>query len=78
MNDSNRVRQFFKREGVRFEDINDILTAQHIFYLPYFTDTPFKVDQHGVPLDFPTVTNENGEIIVQKEFDELNFSIPVS
>ncbi len=75
MDRNNRLRQFLRKEAVHFEDISDVISAQHTFYLPFFPNTPFKVDTHGTPQEFPAISNANGEIILQQEFDEQVFSV---
>lgn len=72
---ANDLRQFLKKQRVRFRDIGDYLNAQLAFYKPYFCETAFSLDHRGHPRQFPTVTALDGEVVIEEDFSERCFAI---
>lgn len=69
----NHLRQFLRREGVRFNEIQDIINLQRIFYATYFLEAIPSLNPRGRPAKFPTVSSEGENFVIEEDFSERTF-----
>jgi hypothetical protein len=72
---ANKVRQFFKKLGVSFAEINDYLNVLKIIYAPYFLYTPPSLTTKGLPSQFPILFAQGTEVLIENELEEFSFAI---
>ena len=72
---ANKVRQFFKKLGVPFAEINDYLNVLKIIYAPYFLYTPPPLTVKGFPCQFPHLSAQGPEVLIENESEEFAFAI---
>ncbi|MFX1296435.1 MAG: hypothetical protein ACFFD2_16470 [Promethearchaeota archaeon] len=77
MEQSNRLRQFFRQERMHSVDVNDVLNALCIYYAPYFLHNPTTLDEKGIPTIFPKLSSLENELIIEQGYDERTFTIHV-
>jgi len=71
----NRVRQFFKKLGIPFTEINDYMNVLKIIYAPYFLYTPPSLTIKGLPRQFPNLSAQGTEVLIENELEEFAFAI---
>ncbi|MDD1778604.1 MAG: hypothetical protein LUQ65_10595 [Candidatus Helarchaeota archaeon] len=71
----NMVRQFCKKLGVTATEVGDCLNVLQILYAPYFLYTPPRLSDKGVPLQFPHLSAQGTEVLIEHELEEFAFTV---
>lgn len=70
LHQANQLRQFLKSQEVVFQDINDYVGVQQLYYASYFSLEPSSLNPQGIPKIFPQVEITGEGAHLQAGFSE--------
>jgi len=72
---ANKVRQFSKKLGITITEIGDYLNVLQVLYAPYFLYTPPRLSVKGAPVQFPHLSAQGTEVLIEHELEEFTFTV---